>query len=380
MFGFVRKSVKQKDRLRFKHKPDYIFLIIILILLFVGLLMLASAGAPVGYQKFKDTYFFVKKQLFYGIIPGLIVGLFFYKVPYYFWKKWASFMLYISIVLLILVFVPGLSVKYGTAKSWIHIFGFSFQPSELVKLTFLIYLAAWIDSRGKDIIRNFYQGFLPFIFTLSIIMFLILMQPDMGTMLIIVAEVLVVYFVAGGNLVHFALIGISGAVLLYFLIISSPYRVNRFMTFLHPELDPLGIGYHINQAFLAIGTGGLFGRGYGNSIQKFRYLPEVTADSIFAVSAEELGFVFSLFLVSLFLLLFIRGLKIAKKTKDTFGQLLVIGIVSWFVIQAFVNIGAMVGLLPLTGVPLPFISAGGSSMLVNLASVGLILNISKNNP
>lgn len=368
-------SRRQKNK---KFLFDVRFLAVVAVLVAFGLIMVASAGAPMGYQRFADSYYFFKRQFLYGVIPGIIAGFVMYKIPYTFWKKWAFGMLIATIVLLVLVFIPGLSADFGTARSWIVIGGFSLQPSELVKLTFLIYLASWFEQRGRENLENFHYGFLPFVFLLGIVMFLILMQPDMGTMLIIVLEILMVYYVAGGHLFHLSLLGVGGMFLLYLMIKFSPYRANRLMTFLHPELDPQGIGYHINQAFLAIGTGGWFGRGYGHSRQKFQYLPEVTADSIFAIIAEELGLFIAVAVIGLFVYLVYRGLLIAKTVPDKYGQLLVVGIVGWFGVQAFVNIGAMVGLLPLTGVPLPFISAGGTSMLVNLAAVGLILNISKN--
>lgn len=359
------------------HSPDYVILIIIIILVIFGLVMLASAGAPTGYQHFNDSYYFFKRQLLHGVIPGIVALLIMMKIPYKFWKHWSFGMLIASIILLVTVFIPGLGAEYGTAKSWIVIGGFSIQPSEIVKLTFLIYLATWFEQRGKEKLSDFSYGFLPFIFLLGIIAVLMILQPDVGTMIILVLEILVVYFIAGGAWSHIALLGFGGMGLLYLLIKISPYRADRLMTFLHPELDPQGIGYHINQAFLAIGAGGILGRGYGNSRQKFQYLPEVTGDSIFAIIGEELGFLLSIVVIVLFLFLFFRGMKIIKKVPDMYGKLLVVGIISWFIIQAFVNIGAMVGLLPLTGVPLPFISAGGTAMIISLAAVGLLLNISK---
>lgn len=339
--------------------------------------MLASAGASIGYQRFGDGYYFVKHQLMIGLIPGLAACYVMSKIPYHFWKRWSTVFLAISVLSLLLVFIPGLAANYGTARSWIVIGGFSFQPAELVKLTFLLYLAAWFDQAGKEKIRRFTHGFLPFIFLLGIILGLILLQPDMGTMVIIALEMVLVYFLAGGHLAHLGLIGVFGAGLLYIMIKFSPYRADRFMTFLHPELDPRGIGYHINQAFLAIGTGGWLGQGYGQSRQKLQFLPEVTADSIFAVIGEELGFLIGAGIIAVFVYLFIRGARIADKAPDEYGRLLVMGIIGWITIQSIVNIGAMVGLLPLTGVPLPFISAGGTSMFVTLAAVGLVLNISR---
>jgi cell division protein FtsW len=360
-----------------QQKIDYKYAGVVAVLVVFGLIMLASSGAPQGYQRFADSYYFVKRQLFLGAIPGAIACYIMSRIPYQVWKRWSFHMLIASVVLLLLVFIPGLSSDYGTAHSWIVLGGISIQPSELVKLTLLLYMASWLQERGQEKILDFHQGFLPFVMVLGGIMFLILMQPDMGTMLIIVAEILTVYFVAGGHLLHLTLLGGVGSVLLFLMIKLSPYRANRLMTFLHPELDPQGIGYHINQAFLAIGTGGWFGRGYGGSRQKFQYLPEVTADSIFAIIAEELGFFMSVGVIALFIYLFWRGLYIAQRVPDVYGKLIVIGITTWISFQAVVNIGAMVGLFPLTGVPLPFISAGGTSMLVTLAAVGILLNISR---
>lgn len=360
-----------------KKHVDYFFLFLIVVLLIFGLIMLSSAGAPIGYQRFGDSFYFFKRQLLYGVLPGIVGCFIMAVIPYTFWRRWSFMMLILTIILLIMVFIPGLRAEYGTARSWIILGGFSLQPSELVKLTFLLYLASWFDQRGREKIVNFSYGFLPFVFLLGIVMFLILLQPDMGTMLIIVLEILIVYYAAGGHLAHLGLFGVGGGVLLYLMVKFSGYRAKRLMTFLHPDLDPQGIGYHINQAFLAIGSGGLFGRGYGNSRQKFQYLPEVTADSIFAIIAEEMGFFVSALIIIFFAIIFFRGMRIARSAPDMYGKLLVIGIISWFTVQAFINIGAMLGLLPLTGVPLPFISAGGTSMLVSCMAVGLILSISK---
>lgn len=359
------------------HAPDYTFLGLLGVLLVIGIVVLASAGASVGYARFGDQYFYVKRQLLYGFAPGLVAFYIMSKIPHTFWKKFASIMLGVSILLLLIVFIPGIGADYGTARSWIVIGGFSLQPSEIVKLTFLLYLATWFDQRDHQTIKDFSYGFMPFIFLLGMIMFLMIMQPDIGTMMIIVLEVLIVYFIAGGAWSHLALLAGGGLTLVYILIKIAPYRAARFTIFLHPELDPQGIGYHINQAFLAIGSGGLLGRGYGHSRQKFQYLPEVIGDSIFAVYAEEMGFIFSVLLVGLFLWFFFQGMKIAKHAPTKYASYIVYGIMGWVIVQAFVNIGAMVGLVPLTGVPLPFMSSGGTSLVITLAAMGLVVNISK---
>jgi cell division protein FtsW len=299
------------------------------------------------------------------------------RIPYTFWKKFAFPLLITSIVLLILVFIPGIRADFGTARSWIIVGGFSLQPSEIVKLTFLLYLATWFDRQDHKTIKDFSYGFLPFLFLLAVIVLLMVLQPDVGTMTIIVLEILIVYFIAGGAWAHLALLGGGGLSLIYLLIKIAPYRAARLTIFLHPELDPQGIGYHINQAFLAIGSGGLLGRGYGNSRQKFQYLPEVIGDSIFAVFAEEGGFIIASLFIALLVYFFIRGISIAHKIPDQYGKYIVYGVMGWIIVQSFVNIGAMVGVMPLTGVPLPFISSGGTSMVVTLAAIGLVINVSK---
>jgi cell division protein FtsW len=279
---------------------------------------------------------------------------------------------------LTLVFIPGLSAGIGTAHSWIAIGNyFTVQPSEFVKLTFLFYLAAWLEQRGKYGVREVQGGFLPFLGVLSVIIVLMILQPDIGTMSIIVAMSLLVYFVGGAPWHYFFALIAAGIGGLGLLIGLSPYRVARFTTFLNPELDPQGIGYHINQALLAIGSGGIFGLGFGHSRQKFQYLPEVVSDSIFAVVAEEMGMLVCLALIGLFLALLWRTITIANAAPDRFGRYVVVGIGGWFVLQAFINIGSMMAIMPMTGVPLPFISYGGTSLAVSLAAVGVVLNISR---
>jgi len=357
---------------------DYVYLAIVSAIVLFGLVMLTSASAPSGYDKFGDSYFFIKHQLVFGLVPGVAGMLVLSRIPYTVWRKNAWNLLIISIGLLMLVFIPGLSAGIGTAHSWITIGGFfSVQPSEIVKLTFLFYLAGWLAQRGARGVRDVHSGFLPFISVLGVIMLLMVLQPDIGTMSIIAAMSLVVYFVAGAPIAYIG--GLIGMGLggLGLLIGLAPYRAARFTTFLHPELDPQGIGYHINQALLAIGSGGVFGLGYGHSRQKFQYLPEVAGDSIFAVISEELGLLISVFVLVMFLAFLWRTIHIANNAPDNFGKYVSVGIGAWIVIQAFVNIGSMVALLPITGVPLPFISYGGTSLAISLAAVGVVLNISK---
>lgn len=357
---------------------DYLLFVIVGAIVLFGLVMLLSASAPSGYASFSDSYYFIKHQIIFGLIPGLGAIIALSRIPYTFWREHAWNFLIVSIILLVLVFIPGLSAGIGTAHSWINIGGvFSLQPSEIVKLTFLFYLAAWLAQRDRHSVRDVHEGFLPFVLVLGAIMVLMILQPDIGTMSIIAAMSLVVYFSAGAPVSYILGLVSTGIAGIALLIAVEPYRAARFTTFLHPELDPQGIGYHINQALLAIGSGGLFGLGYGHSRQKFQYLPEVAGDSIFAIISEEMGFFIAVLVLVLFLLFLWRMIEIAKRAPDNFAKYVVVGVAAWITIQAFVNIGSMVALLPMTGVPLPFISYGGTSLAITLGAVGVVLNISK---
>lgn len=357
------------------HSPDYSFIIAAGALILFGLVMLSSAGVALAYKDYSDGFYFLKHQIAFGLIPGLFLFYVLSRIDYKIWKKFAFPMLIFSILLLLLVFIPGIGTSHGTAaQSWVKIFRISFQPSEFVKLTLLIYLASWLSKKDEKV-KNFTYGLLPFLILLGIIVALVL--PDAGTMLIILSMLFIVYFAAGASLIHLAGLSGLGVAMVYFLINLKPYRMARFMTFLHPELDPQGIGYHINQALLAIGSGGFWGRGFGHSRQKFLYLPQPYGDSIFAIISEEMGFFAAAGIILVFLYLFYKGIQIAKKAPDEFGKLLGVGIMSWIIIQAFINVSGMIGLMPMTGVPLPFISYGGSSLMTSMAGIGIMANISK---
>lgn len=378
-FKFNLKKTLQHFFAEQQHsQTDWYLIGAIWLLVIFGLIMMASAGAAIGWQKYGDVYWSFKHQLINGVLPGLAVFLFFYFFDYQKLKKFAAPMLFISIGLLVLVLIPGVGAVYNGSRAWINIFGLmSIQPSEIVKLTFLLYLAAWLATKEDHHIKDANYGFMPFVLVLSIITVLTVMEPDTGTMIIIVAMSLAVYFVAGASLKHLAWLGAGGVAGLALLVQLKPYRAARLMTFLHPELDPKGVGYHINQALLAIGSGGWLGRGYGQSRQKFAYLPEVTGDSIFAVIGEELGFFICTLVVAVYVFIAVRGLQLAARVDDQFGKLLATGIVVWFTVQAIVNIGGTLGALPMTGVPLPFISYGGTAMIMTLAAAGILANISK---
>ena len=368
----MRKTLGQKIReliaspLSFKyynHAPDYVLIGTLALIILFGLMMLSSASSVQAFQKFGDSYYFFKNQLLRGLIPGLIAFYFASRIDYRTWKKYAFGLLIASVVMLILVFIPGLGVSYGKAQSWLKIGPLGFQPTEIVKLTFLIYLATWLEKRGERGLKDPQYGLLPFLFAIGLISFLILAQPDLGTLMIVIAISLIIYFMAGAPGKYILWIFIGGLVIAFIAIQVAPYRLDRFTAFFNQEADPQGIGYHISQAKLAIGSGGFLGLGIGKSRQKFNYLPEVYGDSII--------------LIGLFLTLTIRGLKIGRASPDNFGRLLAVGIISWFTLQTFINIGAMAGLLPLTGIPLPFISYGGTALTVSLFAAGILVNISK---
>lgn len=356
------------------HKPDYLLAITFFILSFVGVIMIASASVVLSYTMFGTNDYYLRKQLTY-LMVGFVFWIIMQRIDYHYWQKLALPLLIATILLLIAVFIPGIGFSYGGAQRWVHI-PISVQPAEIAKLTFILYLASWIEKKGEGI-RSFSYGFVPFLILLGVVSSLVILEPDMGTMSVIVITASSMFFVAGASIRHVLLGAAMAFGTIWGLIKIAPYRLARFTTFLNPSQDVGGIGYHVNQALLAVGTGGLMGAGFGYSIQKYNYLPEAAGDSIFAIIAEELGFVRSSLIILVFMFIIWRGLKIAKGAPDVFGRMLAVGIVAWFGFQAIVNIGAMIGVLPLTGIPLPFISYGGTSLVVSLAAVGILLNISK---
>jgi len=365
----------KKNLINHSNKP---FLIHLGIIVFFGLIILASATSVVGYNAYDgDTYYFLKHQLLYGLLPGLFLFWLCSKIPYEFFKKHAGKLFFFSLILLLLVFIPGIGSHYNKARSWINIGGFSLQPSEIVKLTFAIYLAVWF-SKTQEHVKSVKNGLIPFVILLGIPVLLIALQPDLGTALIIVFISIAIYFASGAKWKHLLTLFISGSAVVGGMVLAAPYRMNRFLAFLNPDFDPQGAGYHISQSLIAVGSGGLFGLGFGKSRQKFEYLPEVAGDSIFAILAEELGFILSALFIFLLIFFVLRLFKIAKNSEDTFTKYLIIGIATWIGVQSIINIGAMLGIMPLTGVPLPFVSYGGTSMMILLASCGIINNVVSN--
>ena len=351
-------------------------LFITFVLLVFGLVVLSSAGIIDGDKKFGDSYYYLKKQLLYGVLPGLLLFFLFSKVDYRFWKKVSFIILFGSLLLMIFVFVPDIGIGLKGASRWVSIAGWSFQPAEILKLSLVIYLAAWFGGRDERA-KNWAYSSAPFFVVLSFVGLLLAMQPDVGTLVVVVLTALGVYFAAGSSLKHlFAVVAIF-VIAVAGLIFIEPYRFNRIKTFLDPSLDPRGISYQLNQSLIAIGSGGLFGNGYNESTQKWGFLPEVVNDSIFAIVVEELGFVGAIALIGLFIYLCYILISIAKLTSDRFGRLLVVGMSTWIVGQVFINIAAVSGLVPLTGIPLPFVSHGGTAIITLLTGLGIVSNIAR---
>ncbi len=358
---------------RTTHKPDLILLAILAGIVLFGLIMLSSASSVTAFQQYGDTNELVKRQIISALV-GFAAMFICFRIDYHVWRRFAIPLLAISILGLILVFVPGIGREVLGARRWIDL-GVSFQPTEIVKLAFLFYLASWLERRQSGF-HDARTSLLPFVMVLGLITLLVMAQPDLGTMSVIAIIGISMYFIGGAPMKHFLWIGAASVGLFALLVKIAPYRAARFTVFLNPEIDPQGIGYHINQALLAIGSGGLFGVGLGHSRQKFNYLPEASTDSIFAIMGEELGFFIVLLFIGAFLAFVYRGFRIARQAPDMFGRLLAAGITTWFAFQAFINIGALTGVLPLTGIPLPFVSYGGTALAIALAASGILLNIS----
>ncbi|MDO8633043.1 MAG: putative lipid II flippase FtsW [Candidatus Wildermuthbacteria bacterium] len=358
-----------------KRQPDLWLLGISAFLVGFGILILASVSSSFSLERTGTTFYFLNHQLLFGLLPGLVLGFLAYRIPLHHLKRLSLVFLLFSIALLFLVFLPFVGGEVKGAFRWIFLGSFSFQPSELLKLTSVLYLAALLAQKSEK--GNTRQTFLPFMVILGVISVLLILQPDVSTLGLIGLVGVLLYFLSGKPLWHLLLMMGGGIAVLLFLIRLAPYRLSRLAVFFNPMLDPLGQGYQIKQALIGIGSGGLMGVGLGLSFQKFGALPEPISDSIFAVFAEETGFAGAAFLILLFLSFAWRSFVVAKKIEDPFARLALMGITLWIVLQALVNMGSMTGMFPLAGIPLPFISYGGSALVVELIGLGILLNISK---
>lgn len=372
-------------------RADFLLLGIALGLSLFGLAMIASVSVYQSYQitqRFVNlgtwdapsNAFYLWRSFLHMLIALTALGLT-SVIPYHVWQRYAKVLFLANMALLLTLFVPGIGNEYGTAKSWLQFSIFSIQPSEFLKLTLIFYLAVWLQKK-ESLISTFQEGFIPFVILLCLSTFFVAIQPDLGSFIVFSVIASTMFFVAGGNIFHLFLGGGIAALLGLPIILNKEYIRNRFTVFiqilLHPDDQTFreGIGFQVYQALIAIGSGGLFGVGYGKSIQKFGYLPEVQSDTIFAAMAEELGFLRLLIVLGLYGILIYRGYRIARHAPDRFGLLIATGITTGLAFQTLLNICVNLSLFPITGLTLPFISYGGSSLLTTLAGVGVLLNIS----
>lgn len=377
---------------------DYILLSVSIILMILGLSALSSVSAIFSQEKFGSPTFYLFRQIIMGIIPGIILGFAAFKIPLEFLKRKVSLILLANLVFMVLVFVPNVGVSLSGAKRWVDLVFVSFQPSEFLKLSFILYLSAWLSKKEvkintpKSFGKNFHSRFikpqlseitsldnkfLPFLAIIGFISLLLIFQPDVSTLGIIFLVGFIMYFVAEGRILYSFFIIAMAISALFLLINTASYRLNRWLTFLNPGIEPMGKSYQIIQALITVGSGGIWGLGLGMSVQRFGFLPQPMSDSIFAIFSEETGFLGALTVILLFLIFFWRGVEISKQSQDRFSKLAALGISCWIILQTFVNISSIIGILPLMGIPLPFFSYGGSALVAELIGVGILLNISK---
>jgi cell division protein FtsW len=359
-----------------KTNPDLILILATLSLLTIGLVMVYSASAIWATYKFDgDSFYFAKRQLLFA---GVGIGAMFFimNVDYWTWRTYAKLLITVCFVLLVAVLIPGIGVARNGSQSWIGVGAFSIQPSEFMKLAMIAFLAKYLSEKQK-MITSFKRGLLPSLGIVFLAFGLIMLQPDLGTGTVMIGTCVVMIFISGARVSHFIWLGLAGIAGFIGLVASAPYRIKRITSFLDPWEDPLGSGFQMIQSLYAIGPGGLFGLGLGQSRQKFFYLPEPQTDFIFAIISEELGFIGGTLIILLFALLLWRGIRIALGAPDLYGSLMAVGIIAMVAIQVMINIGVVTGLMPVTGITLPFLSYGGSSLTLMLMAIGVLLNISR---
>lgn len=363
-------------------RMDLLLLGITVVLTLFGVAMIASVSVFESYQLTQhltgegNNAFYLWRS-FLNVVVALAGMVVCALIPYRLWERYARVLYFAAIAFLVMVLIPGLNSGWGTSASWLKIGFISFQPSEFMKLAFIFYLSVWLQRREQSV-GTFKEGFLPFVALLVVSTFLVAIEPDLGAFLVFISIGSTMYFIAGGNILHLFLGGGLSSLIGLPIILQKAYVRARFLAFLFPDNPSIKetYGFQIRQALIAIGSGGFFGVGYGNSIQKFGYLPEVQGDMIFSAMGEELGFFRLMIILMLYAVLIIRGYRIAQQAPDRFGFLVAAGITTWIAVQTIINIAVNLGLFPLTGLTLPFISYGGSSLLSVLCGVGILLNIS----
>jgi cell division protein FtsW len=354
--------------------PDYHLLVATIMLLIAGLLAVYTSSFAVAYHDYGDPNYFVIRQGMFTVV-GLAALFFFMRMDYNRLRTLSVPMLLIALAGLLLVLSP-LGVERNGATRWLVFGPVSIQPSEFAKLAVLVYISAWLASRGKDI-NQFTIGFVPFVLLLSVVGALVVAEPDMGTTVMIVLVACTLFFVAGAPISHLALLLTAGAAVSYFMIGAREYQLDRLASFIHAESDPEGLGFQIIQLGIALGSGGPFGIGWAESRQKHLYLPGAHTDGVFAILGEELGFIGLMCILALFAFFIYRALRVTLKTNDDFGMLLGVGMISWISFQTLINIAGITRTIPLTGIPLPFLSYGGSALISLMAGVGILLSVSR---
>lgn len=348
----------------------------VLVLVFIGFLIFSSASLGLLARSGASFSSVALGQIVLGIIGGIGGLLLATRIPYRTYKTYALHIFIGSIFVTLLAFIPGLGFSYGGATRWIDLGFTTVQPAEFLKLGFVIYLAYWL-SNNRMKLHTIRYGLLPFLALSGIVGGILLLQPDTGTLLVMLAAGTGMFIAAGARVKDIGILLLVALLLFTVLVFFRPYLMDRVLTFINPSQDPLGSSYQIRQSLIAIGSGHIWGRGFGQSVQKFEYLPEPIGDSIFAVYGEEFGFLGAIFLIGIFLMVALRALKIAGNAPDQFGGLLVVGIVILIISQSFLNMGSLIGIFPLTGVPLLFVSHGGTALLLALVEIGIILNVSR---
>lgn len=356
-------------QLLIKNKFFMPILTVPLILSLIGLFFIFEASSVRGLMEFGDSFYYLRLQIIWFCL-GLAVMIFFAFFDYHRLYYFAFLFMMATIVLLILVLIPGIGYKAGGARRWLDLGFLNIQPTELAKFSVIIYLSSWFIYKER-------KRFFSFLILLGFLIFLVILQPDMGTAVVIFFLSIAIYFLSGGSLIGLFFLLPASLFIFYLLIKISPYRLSRLMAFLNPHSDPLGITYHINQILISLSNGGLLGVGLGASRQKYLYLPEAHTDSIFAIIAEEVGFIGAMIIIFLYLILNYKIYHLFCHAPDRLAKLLTGGIFAFFNLQVIINLAGMVNLFPLTGVPLPFISYGGSNLLISFTLIGILMNIEK---
>ncbi|MEZ4552398.1 MAG: putative lipid II flippase FtsW [Dehalococcoidia bacterium] len=359
-----------------RHGPDYLLLAVLTVLLVIGLIAVYSSSYALGYAEYGDPNYFIKKQVFFTAL-GLIGMFIAMNIDYRLLMRLSPLLMLGALIGLAAALLPGIGLEQNGARRWIALGPLPpLQPSEFAKVAVLIYMAAWLAAKG-DTVRDLSLGVLPFVSMVGLIGALIMMEPDMGTAMMVALITGTLFFVAGAKLTHLiALVG-SGIVMAMILILSHGYRADRLTAFTSAESDPTGVGFHALQMLVAFGSGGIGGLGLGVSRQKFFYIPGSHTDGVLAIIGEELGFIGVVVVLLLFIVFLARGLRIAMRAPDRFGSLIATGVIAWIALQLLINVGGVTRSIPLTGIPLPFLSYGGSSIMALLIAVGVLLSVSR---